>query len=184
MSGVIPRGHLFRQYALLGDDIVIGVQKVALMYLRIIKGLGMNVGLAKSILSRNAKGLEFAKRTFLRKEGRLVNVSPIGLLELSTALSSVSNLIGFMRIYSISLPTALKIAGKGYKVLGNLTNSFWKQGSSVRLLLIAVSVPSDMASMSSVYLNSKSALQLPLEAIQQFISEQFSKLYKTMNVDL
>jgi hypothetical protein len=78
----------------------------------------------------------------------------------------------------------LKIAGKGYKVLGNLTNSFWKQGSSVRLLLIAVSVPSDMASMSSVYLNSKSALQLPLEAIQQFISEQFSKLYKTMNVDL
>jgi hypothetical protein len=55
-------------------------------YLRILKDLGVECGLHKSILSPDGRGLEFAKSTFIDKQ----NVSPISLDELSVSLNDLS----------------------------------------------------------------------------------------------
>lgn len=81
-----PLKALYTRYAILGDDVVIGDRNVANSYLYILEYIGVGVGLAKSIISPQGKGLEFAKRTFI--EG--VDVSPLSVKDLSVALSDVS----------------------------------------------------------------------------------------------
>lgn len=54
--------HLFKDYAVLGDDVVICNKKVARRYLQIMDRLGLKVNLAKSLVSKYA--LEFAKKFF------------------------------------------------------------------------------------------------------------------------
>jgi len=68
-----PRTKLFNQYALLGDDLVLGSHKVKDSYLKILSDIGVKCGLHKSILSPKGVGAEFAKSTFI--DG--VNVSPV-----------------------------------------------------------------------------------------------------------
>jgi hypothetical protein len=82
-----PKTRLFTQYAVLGDDIVIGNTKVAKSYLNILTELGVQVGLAKSLLSPKGNSLEFAKRTFVDA----IDCSPISLLELEKALNDLSS---------------------------------------------------------------------------------------------
>jgi len=78
--------QLFKDYAILGDDIVIANWKVAKRYLQILKDIGVECGLHKSILSHKGKGLEFAKTTFIDSQ----NVSPISIDELSVSLDDLS----------------------------------------------------------------------------------------------
>jgi hypothetical protein len=78
--------RLYRNYAVLGDDVVIGDKRVKTSYLKILAHLGVSCGLHKSILSPKGKGLEFAKSTFI--DG--VNVSPISLKELQSAMSDLA----------------------------------------------------------------------------------------------
>jgi hypothetical protein len=82
-----PKSKLFRDYAVLGDDLVIADHRVARRYLQLLKELGVECGLHKSILSPKGRGLEFAKSTFIDKQ----NVSPISLDELTTSLSDLSS---------------------------------------------------------------------------------------------
>lgn len=51
----------FRNYALLGDDIVMGDARVADVYKDVIQRLGVNLSLPKSLVS-DIGGLEFAKK--------------------------------------------------------------------------------------------------------------------------
>lgn len=51
----------FEDYAILGDDIVIANGAVAKIYLQIIKDLGVDVNLSKSLVSKDSVA-EFAKR--------------------------------------------------------------------------------------------------------------------------
>lgn len=81
-----PRNKLFQDYAVLGDDLVIGNTKVKTQYLLVLSELGMTCGLHKSLLSPKGIGLEFAKSTFV--DG--VNVSPISFKELAHALTDLS----------------------------------------------------------------------------------------------
>jgi hypothetical protein len=81
-----PMSKLFTDYAVLGDDLVISGHKVAKSYLRILKDLGVDCNLSKSVLSKDGIGLEFAKTTFIDR----VNVSPISLDELSQSLSDAT----------------------------------------------------------------------------------------------
>lgn len=53
----------FRDYCIIGDDIVIANEKVANAYQTLLKELGMPINLGKSITSRNGS-FEFAKRFF------------------------------------------------------------------------------------------------------------------------
>lgn len=76
--------RLYKDYAVLGDDIVIFSSKVAKRYYKIITSLGVECNLAKSILSNKGIGLEFAKKTFYRG----VNISPTPLSEFYAALQS------------------------------------------------------------------------------------------------
>jgi len=47
----------------LGDDLVLGDQRVAAQYLHILRQLGVECGLAKSLISKRGIALEFAKHT-------------------------------------------------------------------------------------------------------------------------
>lgn len=76
----LDRGYPYtptRDYCILGDDLIITDISLAKAYLRLLKMLGMEVNLSKSIVSSN-RTLEFAKRTFVL--GR--DVSPISLTEI------------------------------------------------------------------------------------------------------
>lgn len=59
---VNPQGKTFSAYWILGDDIVIHDEKVALEYLKIINELGMDIAMEKSLVSCDT--FEFAKRIF------------------------------------------------------------------------------------------------------------------------
>lgn len=60
-------------YAIVGDDIVICSSKAASIYLDIMRTLGVEISLSKSMISEDGKSFEFVKRVFLKGE----DVSPI-----------------------------------------------------------------------------------------------------------
>jgi len=53
-------------YELLGDDIVIFDKKIALMYLKVMKSLGLDINMDKSVLADDVDTFEFAKRTIIK----------------------------------------------------------------------------------------------------------------------
>lgn len=55
-------------------------------YLKLLSEIGLEVGLAKSVLSPKGHGLEFAKRTIINGN----DLSPLSLKELEMALTSAS----------------------------------------------------------------------------------------------
>jgi hypothetical protein len=103
--------ELFQDYAVLGDDIVIWNKRVALSYHRIVTGLGVEVGLAKSIISPAGTALEFAKKTIWKGK----DVSPIPLLEYSAALETTAAFIHFCKKYEAQEPFIKSCLGLGYK---------------------------------------------------------------------
>lgn len=105
----------FENYAVLGDDIVIADGRVAREYLLIMASLGVGIGLAKSLVSRNGT-LEFAKR-FITPKG---DASPISLLEVVASLRSLVVLPEFVRKYDLSLATVLTLLGYGFRVKGSI----------------------------------------------------------------
>jgi hypothetical protein len=135
--GACARGSLFRNYAVLGDDIVIYNKSVAHKYLEIIRDLGVECGLAKSVLSYKGIGLEFAKKTFYRG----VNVSPTPLREFVMALKSYQGIVAYGKTYNLTKGTLVKILGFGYRVLGGLDRPLWKQNVRVRTLLFILMIP-------------------------------------------
>lgn len=144
-SGKIPVGILFRKYAVLGDDIVIGDKLVAKHYFKIINQLGVKVGLAKSVLSPKGQGFEFAKKTFCRGE----NISAIPFKEYAVTSGSLPALIEFSRKYDMSIPSIVKMLGYGYKVLGSLNRKWVFQSVKIRRLLIGLTIPIDDASFNN-----------------------------------
>jgi hypothetical protein len=141
-SGKYPIGIFFRRYAILGDDIVIGDKLIAGHYYNIISQLGVKVGLAKSVISHNGLGLEFAKKTFVRGQ----NVSPIPFKEYAVTSGSLPALIEFSRKYSLSVPNIVKMLGFGYRVLGKLNQKWVFQSVKIRRLLIGLTIPIDDSS--------------------------------------
>jgi len=55
----------YENYELLGDDIVIFDERVAIAYLNLMKGFGVGINLKKSVCSSN-NSFEFAKVTYAR----------------------------------------------------------------------------------------------------------------------
>jgi hypothetical protein len=51
---------MYSNYALLGDDVVIHDEEVALLYQKLMESLGVRINSSKSIVSKDA--MEFAKR--------------------------------------------------------------------------------------------------------------------------
>lgn len=103
----------FTSYAVLGDDIVLANGLVARSYLQVMSELGVEIGLAKSLVSRKGV-LEFAKRFFV--DG--VDCSPVSLREILSANLTIQGKIELAKKYNTSLPGLLTLSGCGFKTKG------------------------------------------------------------------
>lgn len=116
---VNPAPGWFIRYAVLGDDVVIADRVVAQEYLRIMKDIGVEVGLAKSLVSKDGS-LEFAKRTWIR--GR--DATPVSLAEMLVALRSLGALGELvaknMKFGVIQLSSVARFCGFGFRNLARL----------------------------------------------------------------
>lgn len=130
-------GTAFLDYAVLGDDIVIGNKAVQQKYRAIISLIGVECGLHKSLLSPRGSALEFAKRTWMNNN----DVTPVSIKELVASLQSIQSLSALAQKYQISIPTLVKIAGFGYKVLGGLNKPFYALNQTVRNIIINMIFP-------------------------------------------
>lgn len=111
----------FKEYALLGDDIVIANYKVAMEYILLLREIGVEFGLAKSLISSTG-GFEFAKRTFAHGK----DVSGISLLALGIAkadhgvLEQILSRFGTETTLMETLRRAAKVLGYGFKTVARL----------------------------------------------------------------
>jgi len=143
-SGIVPMGTLYTNYAILGDDLVIGDPEVKVAYLALLKELGMEVNIHKSIISDTGTCLEFAKRTIWKGQ----DVSPISVKEMGSAQSLLPSLVNFMAKYDLSLVQLLQAFGFGWRTLTWLTKPLGKLSSQVRAIVLGISVtknPSELA---------------------------------------
>jgi hypothetical protein len=132
------KDRLFLDYAILGDDLVIADWKVARVYLEILDSLGVECGLHKSLLSPKGLALEFAKRTFYLGK----DVSPVPIREFFTASRNLGACVEFVKKYNLTVSQILAALGTGWKVRSWLNKPLGKLPSRVRLLILALNVPS------------------------------------------
>lgn len=151
ISGVVPIGTKFSQYAVLGDDVVIWNSTVAEAYLKVMQDLGVEVGLAKSVLSPKGKGLEFAKRTLVNG----IDVSPIPFKEQISAHQSTYNIRNFCDKYNLSPLAVLRFLGYGYQVSPEKDNMVNHVLRIIRLL------PNTGAELSALFILNENWLPLP-----------------------
>lgn len=110
----------FLDYALLGDDIVLADKQVAEAYLILLQQIGVEYGLAKSLISSTG-GFEFAKRTFVSGK----DASAISLLALGVAKADLSVLEQVLvhagkRSLGETLRICARLLGYGYRTLARL----------------------------------------------------------------
>lgn len=130
-AGLIRDGQWFQGYAVLGDDIVIAEGRVAREYLAIMRGLGVEIGLAKSLIS-NRRSLEFAKRFFWHG----IDCSPISLRELIAAQLNLSAMRLLRDKLSLRVASVLDLKGYGYRMKGAMERRF--EGLRRRLVVLLV----------------------------------------------
>jgi len=136
-SGVVPFGTWFKDYAIVGDDIVIFNALVKDSYLAILSALGMPINLAKSILSPRGIGLEFCKRTIIRG----VDVSPVPLKEFVAANLTLPEAVSFAHKYNLTFNQLLLVLGYGWKVRAGIDKHIGQLNARVRGLLFAFMLP-------------------------------------------
>nr|WAY16622.1 putative RNA-dependent RNA polymerase [Binucleate Rhizoctonia mitovirus 10] len=137
----------FTEYGVLGDDIVLGNTKVAKEYLFIMRVLGVGIGLHKSLISTTGTALEFAKKTFFKG----TDVSPITLTELQASFNSPASAVTFIKKYNLTLSAFVKAAGYGYRVLGGLHKPLGQLNSKVRLMILAMNVPTSPEEVTAFF---------------------------------
>lgn len=102
----------FWDYAILGDDVVIGDEQVAKEYTHLLSRMGVTISLSKSLISRNGT-LEFAKKYWTHQ--LQVDLSPISMRALTMCRSTLG-LCQLSRKYSITNMAVLqRLAGAGYR---------------------------------------------------------------------
>ena len=133
--------RFFKGYALLGDDIVIADREVALNYQALLLEIGVEYGLAKSLISSTG-GFEFAKRTFSKgKDVSAISLAAIGVAKADhTVLEQVLTRFGTSGSLFEALRKAAKVLGYGYKSVARLTTVL-KTKSRLQGLAILLSRP-------------------------------------------
>jgi hypothetical protein len=178
-AGVARPGVWFKDYAILGDDLVIGNRLVAIEYLRVLKDIGMEVGLHKSLISGGNLGLEFAKRTFHKGE----DISPIPLTEFAAALGSISEMRSFALKFNLGFPALVKTLGYKFRVLGSLSKRFSLLNARIKIVFLATNLPFDEGSVLEFFRvgSALSALyKIDILAIaKKFQATEFLKLAKS-----
>lgn len=129
--------YWYREYAVLGDDIVLLGASIAGAYRDLLHTLGVEIGFAKSLISKRGIAVEFAKRTFYKKK----DVSAVSLKELLVAKRNISAGLELCRKYNLSLGAYCKFLGYGYRALGSLTKRLWSLPSRMRNYIVAFTGP-------------------------------------------
>lgn len=129
--GLSGPAAFFTDYAVLGDDIVIANGLVAREYRTLMAELGVGIGIAKSLISRNGC-LEFAKRFYYKG----TDCSPVAIKEIVAARTSLPALAELRKKFRLSLASILAIKGYGYKVRGSLLKNFKDLGRHTRGILV------------------------------------------------
>lgn len=114
---------------------MIGSEEVALEYLKLMEELGVEIGVAKSLISRKRVG-EFAKRFFIPKDA-----SPIPIKESLAALSSLPALVEYVRKYKLTPSQVMKFSGYGYKRIGGVDIPLTRMPSKARVIFLALTHP-------------------------------------------
>lgn len=113
----------FTEYAVLGDDLVIGDYRVASEYASLCDTLGVQIGLHKSIISNNLSA-EFAKRFFYRG----TQASPVPLIGIAVGWLGVRAIPELLRMVrdrtqsGLSLYHTLKFMGQGFRQASAASN--------------------------------------------------------------
>ncbi|PIA41052.1 hypothetical protein AQUCO_02300083v1 [Aquilegia coerulea] len=111
-------GKVFRDYAILGDDIVIGHTKVAQAYARLMDRCQAVISLEKSIASSRG-AMEFAKRFIIRNHrSDRMDLSPLSL-PLIRSLSGFVSPYVFPKLGS-SFLNSFRLRGGGYRVYSRI----------------------------------------------------------------
>ncbi|QDW65415.1 putative RNA-dependent RNA polymerase [Rhizoctonia solani mitovirus 25] len=167
---VIREGEWFTQYAVLGDDLVIGDGAVAKEYLKLLKELGMPVNVFKSLVSLNGSCMEFAKRTIYKGK----DISPIALKEMSAAQSLAPAMIQFAVSHALSLPELLASFRFGWRNISWLSKPLNKLPSQIRTLVLTMNQPKTFEELPTFFnLGVKSASTFVADLI--VIGENFGK---------
>jgi hypothetical protein len=180
----------FRDYLVLGDDLVIAHPDVAREYLRLAREWDIGINLSKSVISRNGS-LEFAKRFVYKYQ----DVSGLSFKEMAVARVDIRGLIQlFNRIKVFRNPRvaeALNFLGHGYRALSRITGKYSKMGLPMRRALLLFSYPGLIFStmpdfeswLSSVGFNRATKLTMVDEALS-FLKELGIKMADIKQSDL
>lgn len=125
----------YNLYALLGDDVVIAERAVAEKYLLLLQAIGVEVGLAKSLISQNG-AFEFAKKTF--RQG--IDISGISLAAVGASITDPSVLEALLLHCNVrgpheALRVSMRVLGYGYRARASMN---WCLNSISRLQGIAL----------------------------------------------
>jgi len=180
-AGVVPVGVWFKDYAILGDDLVIFNRAVAEEYIRVIRLIGMEIGLAKSVLCRKGTTMEFAKRIF--HQGN--DISAVPLKEYFAALSGYGDILQFSRKYNLSRLELARVLGFKYQALSRVSQGFKNLGATMKKLVVAQALPTTASEVIPFFeLGKPKVSPWPVE-IGKFFSEftqvEFRNLLNTIS---
>lgn len=136
-SGGQTQEGWFNNYAVLGDDIVIGDRAVAKQYLILMDALGVEISGHKSLQSPRRLVCEFAKRFFVGTK----DASGVPLAQALVAQRNFSVLLETVRDYDLNLGRLMSLLGYGYRVKGSLSKRLWMLSPKVRNLLLSLYAP-------------------------------------------
>jgi hypothetical protein len=167
----VSTGTLYNNYALLGDDLVVGDREVKDQYLKILDALGVECGLHKSVLSPQGIGLEFAKRTFYKGQ----DISPVPIMEFIMANLTLPSALAFAVKYELAFPRLLKALGYGYRVLGSLNKHIGSLNSRVRALWMGYYAPPlDDPDLIQKYLDKGNPVFKTLTGVSAEVANKFA----------
>lgn len=159
----------YENYEILGDDLVIFDHDVAKSYLELMKKIGLEINLSKSISSPNKPVFEFAKRTVVQGS----NVSGLSIKQLISATSigsRIANILYFANLGLIRTNTILStLLGRFYKTdkksvmlpsLALLGTLFKSEKISLKALMTVMIDPKD-----DCFDFNESEFSLPLKTI-------------------
>jgi hypothetical protein len=113
--------------------VVIADGKVAREYLKLMSRIGVEIGLAKSIVGTRPV-LEFAKRFFVSG----ADASPVSFLELAVARCNITSLVQFGKKFQLSPAAVLSILDYRHKVLGGLHKAYYHLSGRVSAVVWSV----------------------------------------------
>lgn len=137
---LVNPGQKFRDYALLGDDVVIANRDVALSYRRIMEGLQVKISDIKSLVSTH--GAEFAKRFLVSK--LRTDLSPVSFKNLMSSHHPLG--IASLRMVYPKIPdrVLMRFQGAGYRTLARPMSARPKKYKRLAYILAKYLLPTDL----------------------------------------